>query len=80
MSSGLRTTLNNIYTANLENKIFNPAKNPSIDRIYVDDIFMLVKKVDEIHEQQENLKKKESILNFAYGLNVINKIPFLMYG
>ena len=66
----------NFYMSNLENKIFNKIKKPSIYLKYVDTILILVNDINEINIRQD-IFKKNLVFNFTHELNKNNKISFL---
>ena len=65
----------NFYMSDLENRIFNSIKKPSIYQRYVDDILILSNNINEINILQDTFQN--SVLNFTHELNKNNKISFL---
>ena len=62
--------------SDLEKKIFNNIKKPSIYLRYVDNIPILTNYTTEINILQDTYQKN-SVLNFVHELNKNNKISFL---
>ena len=75
MRSVLGPIFSHFYMADLENKIFNSIKKPSIYLRYVDDILILANDINVINIQR--LLLKYSVFNFTHELNKNNKISFL---
>ena len=73
MGSVLGPIFINFYMYDLENKIFNSIRKPSIYLRWVDDILILAKDTNKTYKTQ----KKNSVLNFTHELNKNNKISFL---
>ena len=77
MGSILGPIFSNFYKSNLENKIFNSIKKPSIYLRYVDDILILSNNINEISILQDTFQEN-SVLNFIHELKKKNnKISFL---
>ena len=75
MGSVLGLIFSNFYMSDLENKISNSIRKPSIYQRYVD-IFILANDVNEINMLLATFQKN-SVLNFTHALNKNNKIFFL---
>ena len=71
MESVLDPMFRNLYISDLENKIFNSIKNPSIYLRYLDDVFS-PKDSTEINLQQDTFLQNP-VLNFNHELNKSNK-------
>ena len=75
MGSVLCPIFSNFYFTDLENKIFNSIRKPSIYLRYVDDILSLANDINEINILQGTFQKNV-VLNFTHELNKNNKISF----
>ena len=77
MGSVLGLIFGNFFLSELENKIFNKIKKPSIYLRYVDNIIILTNVIKEINMLQD-IFQKDSVFNFTHELNKNNKISFLV--
>ena len=76
MGSVLGPIFSNFYMSDLENRIFNSIKKPSIYLRYVDDILILTNNINKINILQDTFQNN-SVLNVTHELNKNNKISFL---
>ena len=75
MGSVLGPIFSNFFMSNLENRIFNSIKKPSICLGCVDDILILVNDANKIKTLQD-IFQKSSVLNSTRELIKNNKSPF----
>ena len=73
MGSVLGPIFSNFYMSDLENKIFNSIRKPSIYQRYV----IFANGINKINILQDSFQKENSVLNFTHALNKNNKISFL---
>ena len=78
MGSVLHPIFSNFYMSDLENKIFNCIRKPSIYLRYADDILILANVSNEINIIQVTFQNY-SILNFTQELTKTIQFPFKMF-
>ena len=76
MGSVLGLIFSNFLMSDLENKIFENIKKPSIYQRYFDNILILANDINELNIQPDTFQKN-SVLNFTHELNKNNGISFL---
>ena len=76
VESVLGPIFSNFYMSDLENKIFNNIRKPSIYLRYVHDILILANDINVINILQDTFQNN-SVLNFTHELNKNNEISFL---
>lgn len=77
MGSPLGPTFANFYMCNLENHVLNEINyKPKIYCRYVDDIFLVIKNVDDLNKLKSDFEKN-SILKFTYEIEKDKTLPFL---
>jgi hypothetical protein len=77
MGSPLGPTLASFYMCHLENSAFdNLTTKPKIYCRYVDDCFVVMDSVDELHALKEYFENN-SVLRFTYETEIKRKLPFL---
>ena len=68
MESVLDPSFGNFYMSDLENKMFNKIKNPSVYLRYVNGMLILANDTNGINVLQD-ISQKNSVLNFTHELN-----------
>ena len=78
MGSSLGCTFANYYMAHLEEKVFNanPQAAPLIYARYVDDVFLLLENINQLHDIK-TLFENNSVLRFTYEEQKNNQLVFL---
>ena len=78
MGTPLGPTFANFYASWLENKVFteNPTITPKVYCRYMDDIFVVIEKFEELKILQTTFENN-SVLKFTYEIEQKKEIPFL---